>query len=70
MLDPARFDDELVPEQVFDREPEYLIVGGLIFHRGMRSDVITEQGEVRTPDAEPEHTTGKKFLVGEWSLHS
>lgn len=31
VLPPARFDDKLLPEETFDHEPEYLIVGGLIF---------------------------------------
>ena len=31
VLPAARYDDELVPDYVFDRSPEYMIVGGLIF---------------------------------------
>lgn len=30
-LPTARYEDELVPAQIFDRTPEYMIVGGLIF---------------------------------------
>ncbi|MGC8744754.1 MAG: PDZ domain-containing protein [Verrucomicrobiia bacterium] len=30
-LPPITYSEKLVPQQVFDREPEYLIVGGLVF---------------------------------------
>jgi hypothetical protein len=31
ILPPVSYADKLVPQQVFDKEPEYLIVGGLVF---------------------------------------
>ncbi len=30
-LPKAKYTDELVPEEIFDREPEYLVAGGLVF---------------------------------------
>ena len=43
-LPPARYSDALVPDRVFDRSPEYLVAGGLVF-QPLTTDYLRSWGE-------------------------
>ena len=43
-LPPARYSDALVPDRVFDRRPEYLVAGGLVF-QPLTADYLRSWGE-------------------------